>query len=87
MTSYWVLPVVNRQRAHMIKRRAKGLCEVGGCKEVTGDKWRCATHAAEAAARARAARNPESCACGAVSDAGPCAYYKSGNHVMVRASA
>jgi hypothetical protein len=77
---------VKRQQAHMKRRREQGLCEVGGCDEKTGAKWRCERHAREAALRAWRLRNPEKCACGSLSASGACAYYKSGRHVLVRAA-
>lgn len=72
----------------MNNRRARGLCEYGGCEVMSGAKRRCEKHAAQHAARVQKSRAPkEACACGSTDGAGRCMYYKSGQHVMAGAEA
>jgi hypothetical protein len=82
---YRMVDVASRQNRHTQNRRAKGLCQYGGCPVVTGDKSRCPEHARAHAARMKQARTCEQCQCGATSTDGACLYYKSGRHVLVAA--
>ncbi len=73
---------MKRQQRHMNNRRAKGLCEYGGCPNVSGEARRCPEHARKHAEAMRRVRSGAQCACGAKSEDGACSYYKSGVHVL-----
>lgn len=55
--------LAERQRKHLQKRRAAGLCGYPGCRKLTGKDYHCVKHGGAHAARMKRARStPEACA-------------------------